>query len=482
MTEFTKQEFSENIVKIPRKSGQVEKIHEYLYNWGIQHNIKTTKDKSGCIYYDVPATSGCEKYPSIIFQAHTDMVQTTQDPNYNMNNQPIDIVFDEETASYHSRDYKTNIGADDAEGIIAMMNLAINKNYKHGSLRLLFTYDEEVTMQGARELSLDVLNSDYLINIDAGPVGATCVSSAGILKTKLEHQYANTNQLLNTQLNIEISNFCGGHSGLDINKKLLSANVVMNELLKKLIDQDVNFQIESIEGGDKPNAIANISKASIFVDEKESNLVKDILTNEFDEQKKGFDKEKNAIIEISEKKTTATSALSVDDSKKLINMVSEIPHGCRESDNDVDKSPLVSSNFAMISLKNGMLDITIHSRSNINGKNDEVEAQLQQLAKEYGFTYTVENKYEGWEDSADNKLKALWEQSSLNACNIKNKEIKAHGGLEISRFLEKKPDLQMLAIGMDVAEEHMVTETLYTKSMPAFFAILLNFLENANQL
>ena len=73
-------------------------------------------------------------------------------------------------------------------------------------------------------------------------------------------------------------------------------------------------------------------------------------------------------------------------------------------------------------------------------------------------------------------------QSFKDACNVEGCSYATHGGLECSRFLEKKPSMKMLSIGMDVAEEHAVTERLYTKSIPAFYAGLLYFFENANQL
>ena len=132
------------------------------------------------------------------------MVQSTADPSINMNTTPIDIVLNEETKALESRDHKTNIGADDAEGMTALMNFAINKNFKHGPLRLLFTYDEEITMEGAVRLSPEVLNSDYLLNVDGGPVGSACVSSAGVFKAGIAKQYQPATSNLDTKLSVHI--------------------------------------------------------------------------------------------------------------------------------------------------------------------------------------------------------------------------------------------------------------------------------------
>ena len=284
MSQFTINEFKDNISKISRKSGNVDEILTYVYNWGISHNVKTTKDKSGCVYYDVPATAGCENYPTIILQAHTDMVHTTADPSIDLATTPIDIVIDEDTGGMHSRDYKTNIGADDAEGMTALMILSTNTKYKHGPLRMLFTYDEETTMQGAIDLSPEVLSPEYLLNVDGGPVGSACISSAGIIKTEFSKNFPKCNQSANTQLDISISGLAGGHSGLDIAKSRTSANKLLADLLKKVTDQNIDIQLTEINGGEAANIIASKANFSILVDSSNVDQVKQIINEEFNAQ------------------------------------------------------------------------------------------------------------------------------------------------------------------------------------------------------
>lgn len=80
----------------------------------------------------------------------------------------------------------------------------------------------------------------------------------------------------------------------------------------------------------------------------------------------------------------------------------------------------------------------------------------------------------------DRKLENLFLKSYKDTCNFEGYSYTTHGGLECSRFLEKKPSMKMISIGMDVADEHAVTERLYTKSIPAFYAGLLCLFENAN--
>lgn len=410
------------------------------------------------------------------------MVHTSADPSIDMNTTPVDIVFDEELNALHSRDYKTNIGADDAEGMVALMALATNKNYSHGPLRMLFTYDEETTMEGAIKVSPEVINAKYLINIDGGPVGGAETSSAGIIKVEITDNYQLEASKLDKKLDVNINGLYGGHSGVDIAKNRMSANVVLIESLKKLISEGVDFQIVNLSGGNATNAIPSYANFTILVKDSDAQKAQDLITEVFNSQKEGKKDDKDANIEIEASNRGDEKALSVAETKNLVELLGDMPHGCRETDKNDKTKPTVSSNLGIIKLENGQLKIVVHSRSNINGKNEELDQQLKETCKKHEATYTVVNWYQPWEKNKDTRINDLYMKSFRNVCDVEPVEYTTHAGLECSRFLEKNPDLNMLCLGMDVANEHMVSECLYTKSMPLFFASLINLLENAHEL
>lgn len=332
------------------------------------------------------------------------MVQTTADASIDMNTTPIDIIMDEETGALHSRDYKTNIGADDAEGMTALMILSINKNYNHGPLRMLFTFDEETTMEGAMNISPEVMSPNYLLNVDGGPVGSACMSSAGVFKCYMTKQYTQNPSSLYTKLNISMKDFSGGHSGIEIIKDKLSANVVTNQILQKLIDEEIHFQLASAKGGNAPNVIANAVDFTILVDAADSQKAQEIINNEFQTKKQKSQYDKDAIIEITEAPASACAALSENDTKSLIEFLNKLPHGLRERDAEFTDKPAVSSNLGMMVLENGSLEILIHSRSNIEGRNTELDSQLRQTCGNFGVNYEVLAWYEAWPKSEDKSL------------------------------------------------------------------------------
>ena len=165
MTQMTKEvlnEFMGNIIteepvagltSVPRPSRYHEKIVPYLKNRISQitslsdDDIHT--DDAGNIYFDLPASSGCEDKDMIILQGHTDMVvagMTEEEKEVN----PINAELDLKNNIIHSKDYKTSLGADNGIGIAIMLYIAKHINdFNHGPIRFLMTADEEIGMVGA---------------------------------------------------------------------------------------------------------------------------------------------------------------------------------------------------------------------------------------------------------------------------------------------------------------------------------------------
>ena len=411
-----------------------------------------------------------------------DMVQTATDKSYDMNKNPIQIVYDEDKAALHSKDNLTNIGADDAEGITALMALATNKNYNHGPLRMLFTYDEETTMQGAIEVSPQAINADYLVNVDSGPVGAACVSSAGVIKIKLTKQFQAAAPSLNTQLDVLIDGLTGGHSGVDIHKDRLNANIMCAQILKKLSDEGIDYQIAKLDGGWAMNIISTACHFVLYVDSANLDKVQEIIDNEFEAIRAGHTEDKDGHISMSTKGPKVQNALCTLDSKTLVDLLLKIPHGLKEMNQKYPDTPAVSSNFGLLYLENGKLSLVDFARSDRDSCSDEFLENFKQLKNEYSAEIETLSRYSAWELSDDTRIVDLFKDSFKKTSNIDAVSYVSHGGLECSRFLEKNPNLKMLSVGMDVADEHMVTETLYTKSIPAFYASMIYFLENANVL
>ncbi len=79
-------------------------------------------------------------------------------------------------------------------------------------------------------------------------------------------------------LKLEISGFKGGHSGMEIHKQRGNANKLMGRILYAL-SKEVDFNIASINGGSKHNAIPQYCQSIIAVKKEEVEKVKEICTD-----------------------------------------------------------------------------------------------------------------------------------------------------------------------------------------------------------
>ena len=62
------------LTQVPRPSGHLEKIQQFLLDFGQQCGVYAVKDPAGNIHMRKPASPGMEDRKGIILQAHMDMV------------------------------------------------------------------------------------------------------------------------------------------------------------------------------------------------------------------------------------------------------------------------------------------------------------------------------------------------------------------------------------------------------------------------
>ncbi|MDO5328572.1 MAG: M20/M25/M40 family metallo-hydrolase [Coriobacteriia bacterium] len=473
-------EFMNNITKIPRLPGEEKVIKDYIKTWATNNNLKAIEDKSGCLYIDVPATQGYENYPKVILQGHLDMVGTTADGNIDMHKTPVDAVYDEKDGTIMSKDNKTTIGADDGEGIVTMLSIAKNKDVKHGPLRLLFTYEEETTMNGAKLLSPEVLDAPYLINIDCGPVGVLIESSAGGLIFDLESTQE-TETVSKNIVTIGISDLKGGHSAAEITKPRMSAHDVDKKILNKLNENSISYNLVSWNGGTATNSITVKSELTLAVEAKNTDKIKSLSEEVFNKMKEQCTDDKDASIEFTDNGVKTVTAFTKASTQGILEALNDIPQGVIKEDPEYKDTPITSCNTGVINFIDGNVHAGIYFRSSEESAIVEMNSKIENFRDKYKVNYKITNRFPAWPKSEKNTLTKMFVSAYKNAMNIEALETKIHGGLECSFLYQKKPDIEIACIGADVKGEHATTETFYTKSLPAHFASILYTLDHINE-
>lgn len=469
-------ELLNNITKIPRVCGHPEEISQYLFDWAKEHGLDPKRDSDYNIYWDIEATPGCEDWPKVMLQIHSDIVWETTDSTLSKNS-GIDAVLEEDTGKMHSRDYKTTLGADPGQGMAIIMELSINKNYKHGPLRALFTYDEEQTMAGSLSLGKEVIDCDYCVNVDGRQLGVVRVSCSGVFGPFIEKNVEMIESSFDTQVEINISNLLGGHSGNSIIFKRISALDFMYKMLKKLIDENVEYELVSLVGGISVNTIPLAGTLNIVVDNSDVEKVKDIARNLLKYLSDLSIDDKNGKLDFNVLDNPA-KVFRKENLDEIIYTFDENPYKIFEMNELIENVPKNSQNIGIAKIADGKLEFYLKYRFTNQEFADETLKRLKKLIKDLNYEVTYWQDFPAWPTLENNKVLNAYVESCKRVINIDPVVTATHGTLEIGCFIRHNPNFQCISIGGDIEEEHSVKETFHTKSFPQYIAVLIDFLEN----
>jgi dipeptidase D len=175
----------DEITKVPRPSKKEGKIRQYLLDFAEKHNLAVKTDAVGNVVMSLPATPGHEDAPTVILQAHMDMVCESNDKNFDFENSPITTVVDGEWL----RAEGTTLGADNGIGMAAALAALTDKELVHGPLEALFTVDEETGLTGANNLGEGMISGSILLNLDSEDDAEIFVGCAGGVDTTCTFRY-----------------------------------------------------------------------------------------------------------------------------------------------------------------------------------------------------------------------------------------------------------------------------------------------------
>ena len=142
--------------------------------------FETAVDAEGNVVVRVPATDGREHAPTVVLQAHLDMVcERDPDSPYDPRDGRINVVVDGDWVVAEG----TTLGADNGIGVAAAMAVADDSKIAHGPLELLFTVSEEQGLDGAKALDPSLVSGRLLLNLDGTSDESLTVGCAGSAHT-----------------------------------------------------------------------------------------------------------------------------------------------------------------------------------------------------------------------------------------------------------------------------------------------------------
>lgn len=463
MDSATVLKFFQEITCVPRESGHEEKITEYLQQFAAKRSLACKTDKTGNVVITKEASKGKENVPTLVLQAHQDMVcEKNAGFEFDFNTQPIPYEIEDGWMVAKN----TTLGADDGIGIAACLAL-LDSDLPMGKLECLFTISEETGMDGAFALEPGFFTGKTLINLDSEDEGQLFVGCAGGLDTTATFEF--TREPLRKgykTLKIRVFGAQGGHSGDDINKNRANA---LKELVRFLFTElQYDFQLIGLDGGNKPNAICREAYAIIAVPADEAEEMQadvkafsDLLAAEYASSDADV-RADCAPVECKDK------PIAEGDAANLIATLLACPHGVEKVSSDIPGLVETSTNLAAAHIEGDVLKVITSQRSSVVS---ELHAMAEKVEAAFflgSFDVEHHGEYPGWKPNLKSHVLEVSRESYVKLFGHEP-EVKAiHAGLECGLFLEKFPDLDMISFGPTLRGVHAPGEKLELASLDKF--------------
>ena len=454
--------YFEEICGIPHGSGDTARISDYCVAFAKAHNLTYHQDALGNVIIKKPATVGYEDHSAVILQGHIDMVcEKAPDCPIDFTTDGLDVDTDGELVFAHG----TTLGGDNGIAVAMVFAILEATDLAHPPLEVLLTVDEETGMYGAEGFAPSYLEGKLLINVDSEEEGVLTVSCAGGARAELTLPltYESDSRLVYV---ITLTGLQGGHSGIEIDKGRLNANVVMARFL-----QTLDCRLLGICGGLKDNAIPVSCQAVIACDtDPTAAAAAFVAANRVD-----TDPHLTISVECGESDLNQT--MTADCTARVLELLTTVPNGIQSMSADIDGLVQTSLNLGVLTTDRGTLRASFAVRSSVGAEKTALLAQLESQITALGGGYASYGHYPAWEYRKDSRLRdvmcAVWEQKYGEKPTV----AAIHAGLECGLFCEKIPGLDAVSVGPNMWDVHTCRERLSVASTARVYAYLCDVLK-----
>lgn len=465
--------FFEDICKIPHGSGNEQAISDYLMDFARARGLSCYQDEALNVFIVKEATPDCADKPALLLQGHMDMVcEKNSDVVHDFLTDPIVPYIDGDWM----RARGTTLGGDDGIAVAIIMAILDDDSISHPKLECLITTGEETRMDGADRFDYSRVTARRLINLDSEDEGVATASCAG----GMDLMYTLPTDRIpcpGRPLKITVKGLAGGHSGADIHLCRGNANRIMGRLLAVLYE-DTPFNLVTVSGGNKRNAIPREAFAEIYVDDPKAATA--ILLAEEAKLKKELSEADGGFKLLIGKGTPSDKMLTYKDSSTAINLLTLLPDGVVAMSPFVEGFVRTSSNTGVVTTTPEAVQVAVMARSSSDSEMDALTLTFKRLAKALSVDMEIEDRHAGWDFDPNSKLatdfvevyKETFGADSIPVVNA------IHAGLEcgiIVSALGGKCDA--ISIGPTLRDIHTPDEALYIPSCEKLWNLLLNLMK-----
>jgi dipeptidase D len=463
-------EYFYELTQIPRPTGHMKAVTQFMVDFGNKLGLETQKDAVGNVIIRKPAISGFENRMMVTLQSHLDMVpQKNRDVSHDFTTDPIDAYVDGDWV----RARGTTLGADNGIGVAMAMAVLADSTLMHGPLEALFTVDEEVGMDGANGLKPGFVRGKILLNCDSEEEGKLFVGCAGGADLNVSFRYGKGAPLIDGDVAVRLllSGLRGGHSGIDIHLGRANANKLMFRFLKEAV-RDYGVRLASIKGGSLRNAIPREAEAVIMLPKDNVEILWELVADYQDLYREEYAGVEDGIRFVAEMASAPDLLIPEEIQDDLINAVEACRNGVASMLHDFPGTVETSSNLALVESSEGLVEINILARSSSESRKAALLSALESVFSLAGAKVEYGGAYNGWQPRVDSPIRKVMERVCERVYGKKAEVSVIHAGLECGIIQGIYPQMDMISFGPDLKHPHSPDEAVGISSVAGVWEYL----------
>ncbi|MBQ7846818.1 MAG: aminoacyl-histidine dipeptidase [Clostridia bacterium] len=464
--------YFEEISAIPRGSGNEKGIADYLCAFAESQGLRYYRDELHNVAIFKDAAPGYEEKEAVMLQGHTDMVcEKNSDVVHDFEKEGIKLIEKDGMLMAEG----TTLGADNGVAVALMLTVLADKSLEAPALECLFTVQEETGLGGAEFFDYSKLSARRIINLDTESESEAIASCAGSmnLSFKIAPDYL---PFKNQSIKVTVKGLAGGHSGTDIDSGRRNSIMLLGQLLSAYYEV-MPFNLVSLEGGNKRNAIPREAEAILSVVDREeaiaqlkklSSVYYPLLVEEDEGLKIRVDK-----------CAKPERMMSYADTSRVLSLLTLVPNGVLGM--SAGKKGLVesSSNLGVVHTYEKELEFSVYSRSSVESEMDRIYTAMKRMAKLVGAELVFLDRCPGWAFNKNSKLQKdfvkAYKKTFPQGAEPRVEAI--HAGLECGIIIEKMGGGDAISFGPNMKDIHTPGETLDLHSLERVYCLLINLLK-----
>lgn len=508
-------QYFEEICSIPHGSGNTKAISDYCVEFAKKQGLRYQQDDVNNVIIWKEGSTGYERSAPVMLQGHLDMVcEKESDLEIDFTRDGLSLQLEDGVISAKG----TTLGGDDGIAVAYALAILASDAIMHPPLEVVFTVDEEIGMLGAAVLDASSLQSRIMLNLDSEEEGYLLVSCAGGV-TSTAHLPIQRETVSGPRISLTVTGLQGGHSGVEIDKGRGNACQLLGRALYQL-QEDFAFQLCSVQGGRKDNAIPREAKAELVLmgwqDENgipvEALSPKDLSGSMLSAEalpvegrgRNSSDAERQLIVEFQNQvdglmKTYQEEYQLTDPSVQLlvqcddnirqndvidrrgtagiITMLYCLPGGVQKMSFAMEGLVQTSLNLGILKTEAAEVTASFSIRSSVETEKKALVAEIRCLMDSLGGSVTNQGEYPAWEYRQDSPLRDLMVEVFREQYGREPVVQALHAGVECGLFAGKLPGLDCVSFGPDMQDIHTPKESMNVESVKRTWYYILEVLK-----